>query len=86
MGIEGETMTKRNTAKYHFKDGNFIVHTGITTDLERREADHQRESGVDSGHITKVGRLTTPEAAKEWEREQRDAGKPTEGYRTRPRK
>ena len=79
-------MTKRSTAKYHFKKGNFILHTGITTDIERRETDHQRESGVDDGHIMKVGRLTTPEAAEQWEQGQRDAGKPTEGYRKPPRR
>lgn len=69
-------MTDRDIYKYHFKRGNKIIHTGITNDLERREQEHQRE--LDSkGHIKQVGRRTTPEGAKRWEDEQRDAGKPT---------
>ncbi len=61
-------MTKpRNTHKYHFKEGNKIVHRGITDDLDRRESEHQQE--WPSGHIKKVGNKTTREAALEWERE-----------------
>ena len=66
----------RDTYKYHFKKGNKIVHTGITEDLERREQEHKRDFG-DSGHIKKVGNVTTHEAALKWEREQDKKGKPT---------
>ena len=33
----------RDTARYHLKEGNKIIHTGITNDPERREAEHQQE-------------------------------------------
>lgn len=69
----------RDTYKYHFKLRNRIIHTGITNDLAVREAKHRRRSGAD-GRIEQVGRRTTREAALEWERQQRAAGKPTEGY------
>ena len=66
----------RDTYKYHFKQGRRIVHTGITNDLERREAEHKRNFGED-GHIFKVGRATTKDAALQWEREQATRGRPT---------
>ena len=75
----GSEVMTRDTYKYHFKLGNRIVHTGITNDLASREAQHRRESGV-HGHIEQVGRRTTRAAALEWERRQRELGKPTEGY------
>ena len=62
--------------KYHFKLGNKIVHTGITYDIDRREAEHRREPGWDKGHIKQVGLRTTRAAAREWEREQAKQGKP----------
>ena len=70
-------MSNRKTHKYHFKDGNKIVHTGITNDLERREGEHQRDYGLPEGHIYKVGNRTTRNAALTWEDEQRHKGKPT---------
>lgn len=66
----------RNTFKYHFKKGNKIIHTGITNDLDRREREHQQRYG-DGGHIKKVGRATTRDAALKWESEQAKQGKPT---------
>ena len=66
----------RDTYKYHFKKGNRIVHTGVTNDLDRREQEHKQDLG-ESGHIKKVGRATTRDAALEWEREQAEKGKPT---------
>ena len=66
----------RDTYKYHFKKGNKIVHTGITNDLVRREQEHKRMFG-ESGHIKKVGRATTRDAALKWEGEQAKRGKPT---------
>jgi hypothetical protein len=50
-----------------FKDGNKIVHGGITNDLERREQEHSQR--WPKGHIRHVGRRTTEEAAREWEKE-----------------
>ena len=57
----------RDTYKYQFKIGNKIVHGGITDDLGRREAEHQRQ--WPKGHIKKVGRRTTEDAARDWEEE-----------------
>ena len=71
------TMPNRTTYKYHFKLGNRIVHTGITVDIDRREAEHRREPGWQRGHIFQVGNRTTRDAALDWEQEQRSKGKPT---------
>lgn len=57
----------RNTYKYEFKEGNKILHRGITKDLERREAEHQGK--WPKGHIKQVGHRTTEEAARDWEKE-----------------
>lgn len=57
----------RDTYKYVFKVGRKIVHGGITNDLERREIEHKQTWA--NGHIVKVGRRTTEEAAKNWEKE-----------------
>ncbi len=62
--------TNRDTYKYHFKKGKTIVHAGITNDLDRREAEHQRGPGKSRGHIKQVGRRTTRAAALEWERDE----------------
>jgi len=59
---------KRNTYKYHFKVGNKIVHSGITNDIERREQEHQ--GNWPKGHIKQVGRKTTEEGARDWEKTQ----------------
>jgi predicted GIY-YIG superfamily endonuclease len=56
----------RDTYKYLFKIGNKIVHGGRTNDLERREQEHQQK--WPKGHITQVGRCTTEEAARKWEK------------------
>ena len=66
----------RDTYKYHFKQGIRIVHTGITNDLERREQEHKQTFG-ESGHIKKVGRATTRDAALKSESEQAKRGNPT---------
>jgi len=57
----------KNTYKYYFKIGNRIVHGGITEDLERREVEHQQK--WPRGHIVQVGRRTTEEVARKWERD-----------------
>lgn len=67
---------RRNTYKYHFKQGNKVIHTGITNDIDRREHEHQRDYG-DGGRIQKVGYATTLDAALKWEREQTERGMPT---------
>lgn len=60
-------MSDRDTYKYHLlKDGK-IVHRGITNDLDRRESEHQQEHP--GSRIQQIGRITTRDAALEWERE-----------------
>jgi len=64
MGKQGV----RDTTKYHLKDGNKIVHRGITSrDPDIREAEHQVE--FPDATLHKIGRNTTREAALKWERE-----------------
>ena len=60
-------MAPRNTYKYQFKVGNEIKHGGITDDLERREDEHQQK--WPGGHIKQIGRKTTEDAARDWEKE-----------------
>ncbi len=60
---------RRTTYKYLFKVGNRIKHVGFTSDLSRRERELIRETP--GGHIKKVGRRTTGEAASRWSRENR---------------
>lgn len=69
--------TDRIMYKYHFKLGNKIVHTDITTDIDYREAEHRSREGWKKGHIKQVGYRTTLQAAKQWKEEQRKQGKPT---------
>ena len=63
-------MASRDTYKYHLKRGNKIIRSGITNDLDRREDEHQQEHGEDV-HVKKVGRATTREGAKDWEKGQK---------------
>ena len=60
-------MVNRDTKKYHLKQGNKVVHRGITNDLDRREQEHQTK--YPGSHIQQVGRSTSREAALKWERE-----------------
>ena len=58
-------MAKRyDTFRYQFKVGTRIFENGITTDLESRERELQRDHP--KGHIKQVGRKTTREAARKW--------------------
>ena len=58
----------RDTSKYQFKIGNRVVHGGITSrPLEEREKEHQQN--WPKGHIKQVGRKTTEEAARKWEKD-----------------
>ena len=54
------------TFKYRFKVRDRVVHYGITTDLKRREREHQRR--WPEGRIERVGEPTTHREAWEWER------------------
>ena len=58
---------KLDTYKYQFKVGNKIVHGGITTDVKRREIEHQQK--WPKGHIKQVGHRTTEDAARKWEKD-----------------
>ena len=59
-------MKDRDTYKYQLRVGRKIVHGGITNDLERREGEHQQK--WPNAKITQVGRKTTEDAAREWEK------------------
>ena len=63
---------KRDTYKYHLKRGDEIIRSGFTNDLDRREKELQREYGKDV-HIHQVGKRTTREDAREWEKKKRRA-------------
>ncbi len=63
-------MPRRNTHKYHLKQGRKVVYRGITNDLERRHLEHQHD--FPGAKIEQVGRRTTRKAALKWER---DGGK-----------
>ena len=77
-------MAPRNWKKYDFKVGSKIAHSGISKDLERREAEHQER--WPKGHITQVGRATTEEAARKWEEtKQKTITPPRKPPRRKPR-
>ncbi len=61
----------RDTYKYDFVKGGRIVHSGITREPERREGELRREHG--GGNLREVGRRTTEEAARTWEKGKRKA-------------
>ena len=60
----------RKTFKYHLKQGNKTIRSGITNDLDRREQEHQQDYGQNV-HIFKVGNASTREGAAKWEKEQK---------------
>jgi len=60
-------MDEKDTYKYHLKRGRRVLHRGITDDIIRREAEHQRD--YPGSKIQQVGRRTTRAAAFKWERE-----------------
>lgn len=62
----------RDTYKYQYINNGRIEHSGITNNLDRREAELRRQYGP--GNIRQVGRRTTRDAAREWEK-----GRPTAG-------
>lgn len=67
----------RDTQRYHITGSRgTILHTGITNNPERRLREHQRDLGK-SVKMRKVGPKVTRPSAIEWEREQRNKGKPT---------
>ena len=59
-------MANRDTYKYELRRGNKVVYVGITNDLERRETEH-RNDGMDFTSISKIGNITTRDAAEAWE-------------------
>lgn len=55
----------RNTCKYRLKQGGKTVYYGITYDLERCEAEHQKD--YPGSRIEQVGHRTTREEALKWQ-------------------
>ena len=68
--------TNRDTTKYRVILNRKTVHVGITNNPTRREKEHQREFG-NNARLVKEGRQTTRQGAQEWERRQREKGRPT---------
>lgn len=67
----------RDTQRYHITGSRGkILHTGITNDADRRLQEHRRDLDQ-SVKMRKVGPKVTRPSAIEWEREQREQGKPT---------
>lgn len=58
----------RTHYKYAYRKGRKIRHKGITEDLEQREKQHQQK--WPGGKISQIGRKTTEEAARKWEKKQ----------------
>lgn len=73
----------RETFKYDFKRGTTIAHSGITNDLDRRENEHQQR--WPDGRIVPVGRATTTERARRWERTKHRTITPRRNTRSRSR-
>lgn len=64
----GVPATTAKTYRYRFKVDGRVVHHGITTDLQRREREHQKR--WPGGTIEQVGQPTSHRDAWEWERKQ----------------
>jgi predicted GIY-YIG superfamily endonuclease len=58
-------MKKRDHFTYDFKVGHKIVHSGITTDPDRRETEHQQR--WPNGHLKIIGAAKTEDGARAWE-------------------
>ena len=69
-------VTDRIIYRYHFKLGDKIVHTGVTYDIDRSEAEHRSEPGMSKGYAKQVGLRTTYDAAFAWMQEQAKKGRP----------
>lgn len=74
--LPGNSVSNRNVYKYYLKQGRVIIYAGITTDLKKREAQHQlalRKVKI-KVKAHQVGNRTTREAAVAWEQEQKSKG------------
>jgi len=67
----------RNTCKYREKIGGKTVGFGITNDLDRRE--QEKKTKDPRIHLTKEGRKTSKDAAREWEKKKTEDWKKTHG-------
>ncbi len=65
--------SERDTYKYDFldKEGK-LIHSGVTTDLKRREGELKRQHSQD-GYIKQVGGKTTRKAARAWAQTEKKA-------------
>lgn len=59
----------RDWQRYDFIRGGNIIHSGITTDAERREREHKDR--FRGGKLRKVGPKVTEDAARAWEKTKR---------------
>jgi predicted GIY-YIG superfamily endonuclease len=58
----------RDHWRYRLKQGNKVVHNGITTDPEQREQAHQRQ--FPNSRVVVEGPAVTEETARDWESRQ----------------
>ena len=75
LTLLGASVTLGKTYRYRFKVDGRVVYVGITTDLQRREREHQRR--WPGGVIEQVGQPTSHRDAWEWERQQASPGSAT---------
>jgi len=64
-------MGKRPYKKYDVIVGSRIVHSGITTDLERRKQEHKGK--WPKATIRQVGSSVTEKSARKWEKTKKKA-------------
>ena len=67
-------MEKRDTYKYHVKQGNKILHTGITNHLDLRMFEYWQKYG-DTAQVQQVGRAVTRKSGYKWAYKQFAKGK-----------
>lgn len=76
------TAARKNTYKYHFKNGtNRVVHRDCTNDLVRREREHQVH--WPDGHIVQIGKVVTRESGEKWLRAGGRAGPPRDNKKNK---
>ena len=67
-------MEKRDTYKYYVKQGNKILDTGITNNLELKIFKNRQKYG-DTAQVQQVGRAVTRKSGYKWAYEQLAKGK-----------
>ncbi len=74
----------RDTYRYYVKEGNRILHVGVTSDFQRREYELKQELG-EKVHLKRVGARTSRDIAFEWMAEQTAKREKATGKKSIPR-